>query len=133
MAAMDRRSQWRTPARRARTGAVAAAVAILSACALCPAFAARARWHDSFEEGLAAAAQSGRPIVVVAYISQPGVAYDFAHDGMLHETLVDEGVVEALGAFEPVLLDVRDRSNDAARRRLNVSPVVTPAFMPRGP
>ncbi len=115
----------RTRMRRAITRAVA--LAALCVCATAVAGAARARWHRSFEDGLAAAAQSGKPILVFAYISQPGGVYDFAHDGMLHETLVDEGVVEALKAFEPVMLDVRDRRNDAARRRLKVSPVVTSA------
>ena len=121
MSGRDRRVR----VRRAITLAVA--IAALCLCAASMADAAHARWHRSFEDALAAAADSGKPIVVFAYISQPGGAYDFAHDGMLHETLVDEGVVAALQAFEPVLFDVRAPGNEAARRRLRVSPVVTTA------
>lgn len=97
---------------------------ILATWAPSTAQAEQFRWHESFEEGLQAAAQSGKPILVFAFVSQPGGAYDFAHDRMLHETLVDPEVVKALGAFEAVRLDVRQRSNDEARRRLKISPVV---------
>ncbi len=125
MARASRTGNRRTHLRRSI--ALALSIASLCLCAATIAGAARAHWHRSFEDGLAAAAQSGKPIVVFAYISQPGGAYDFAHDGMLNETLVDEGVVEALEAFEAVMFDVRAPGNQAARRRLNVSPVVTPA------
>lgn len=87
--------------------------------------AAQANWHDRLEAGLEAAAVSHKPIVVFAFISQPGGAYDSAHDYMLHQTLVDEQVVEALGRFEAVRLDLRQPENDAARRRLRISPVRT--------
>lgn len=85
--------------------------------------AAQARWHESLEAGLQAAATTHRPVVVFAYISQPGGIYDTAHDYMLHQTLVDQQVVETLGRFEAVRLDIRRPENDAARRRLGISPV----------
>ncbi len=102
-----------------------ALLAALATFASSVAPAAQVRWHDSFEDGLAAAAESHKPIMVFAFVSQPGGVYDFAHDGMLRETLVDPGVVEASELFEAVRLDVRLRRNDEARRRLKVSPVVS--------
>jgi len=87
--------------------------------------AAQARWHDGLDAGLRAAATSHKPIAVFAFISQPGGIYDSAHDYMLHQTLVDQQVVETLGRFEAVRLDIRQPANDAARRRLGISPVRT--------
>ncbi|MGD9497889.1 MAG: hypothetical protein AB7Y46_16420 [Armatimonadota bacterium] len=117
----------RSDTRKHRQGALTASVLVVAGLVLATsiAAAARIRWHDSFEEALAAATQSHKPILVFAYLSQPGGAYDLAHDRMLHETLVDTGVAEVAAAFEAVQLDVRRSENAAARRRLRVSPVVS--------
>lgn len=87
--------------------------------------AARAHWHESLEAGLQAAANSHKPILVFAFISQPGGVYDSAHDYMLHQTLIDEQVVQVLGRFEAVRLDIRRPENGPARRQLKISPVRT--------
>lgn len=87
--------------------------------------AAQARWHESLEAGLRAAATSHKPIVVFAFISQPGGIYDTPHDYMLHQTLIDQQVVETLGRFEAVRLDIRRPENNAARVQLRISPVRT--------
>ncbi|MEA3400665.1 MAG: hypothetical protein U9R79_05400 [Armatimonadota bacterium] len=105
-------------------------VAVASALLLCSvASAARVRWHDSFEEALQAAKQSGKPIFAFVYLSQADLGEREGLEPskqMLRETLTDDGVVAAARAFEAVKLDLRDPDSDAARRRLKVSPVSNP-------
>ncbi len=126
----------------------AATVAILSVivalAAAATASAAEIDWHKSFEKGLEAAGDSGKPILVFVYISgsetgHVGERREISLPGsessrhqqqldrrrMLEETLTDPGVVNAAEAFEPVLLDLRLKANDSARERLKVSPVVS--------
>ncbi len=112
----------------------------------CAAAEAGIDWHESLEAALEAAGESGKPLLVFVYIGGqdadfegqrqqihlPGSEEDRARQRvqvseMLNDTLVDPGVVHAAEAFEAVRLDLRLRCNDAARRRLHISPGVDPA------
>lgn len=127
---------------RTRLAIFVAAAAMAMAWGIPPAAAQTGDWHGSFEEGLAAAAESRKPIVVLVHIGGDDTEYlgQQEHialpgegsarqrlDGrrMIERTLTDRGVIQAAKAFEPVLLDVRLRANDDARERLKVSPVVS--------
>ena len=108
--------------------------------------AARIDWHDSYSAALEAAEQSGKPIFAFVYLSdQPGQfagpreeirLEERTHPGsgrpldlkrMLNQTLSDPAVTAAAKQFEAVKLDLRDPTNDDARRRLKVSPGVDPS------
>lgn len=122
------------------------AAAIAGALVVCapPAAAESIDWHTSFEEGLEAAAASGKPMLVFVFISEGDDEYvgerqrislpgdrsrqrrqELDRRRMIDRTLTDPQVMEAARAFEPVMLDLRLRANDDARRRLRVSPVVS--------
>lgn len=95
-------------------------------------FAAEVAWHESFQQALAAAQASGKPILVFVHMGEMdrGGTDEQALDAyaqMARVTLTDANVVEATRDFECFELDLRNRANDALRDQLRVGPVVDTA------
>lgn len=111
---------------------------LVTAGAVC---AGQIDWHDGFEEAMAAAEQSGKPVFAFVYLgdevnrpSGPREQIQVRRQGsrssgtrlnveeMLDDILHDQQVVAAARNFEAVKIDLCEPQSDAARRQLNVSP-----------
>lgn len=142
--------QAREPGSDVRGGLILAILAGLLVALAAGPVAARIDWHDSYDDALAAAQESGKPIFAFVYLSEQSGAFSGPReeirversDGaqarqrldiqrMLEDTLSDPDVMAAAKKFEAVKLDLRDPATDAARRALQVSPGVDPSSATR--
>ena len=130
-----------SPADAVRPWLGAALVAAALIAVTVPA-AAEINWHASYDEALAAADRSDRPILVFVYLSEQTDRISGPREEirlnrqsqrraerrdarmMLEQTFTAPEVVAAAKGFEALKLDLVDPATDDARRALRVSPGV---------